>query len=124
MRRWIPLLLLVASCSSAAGVSIDASADGTQMSFVVGDPFEVALAGSPTTGYTWRVASMDPWVLVQKGEPDFRAGSTLVGSGGTMILEFEAVGTGATTLAVDYLRPFEQASADDTSSATVTVTSP
>jgi inhibitor of cysteine peptidase len=71
----------------------------------------VALAANPTTGYSWEVSGApDPAVLEQMGEAVYEASPTdtmVVGSGGVMTFEFQAVGAGTTTLELVYRRPWE-----------------
>jgi len=119
----ITLALAVAACSSeAAAVTIGPPDAGTTVSVVVGDRIDVALPGNPTTGYTWTLAAVDDTVLASRGEPEFRADSTLVGSGGTMTLTFDAIAAGTTTIELAYRRPFETAPAEDTFTVTIVVT--
>ena len=57
----------------------------------------VALAGNPTTGFSWSVSEQSDPQLELQGEPAFvPAGSTspIVGAGGTEVFTFEAVDVG------------------------------
>jgi len=122
-RSVIVLVLVMSACaSSAGGIELDASADGTSLSLTVGDRVEISLAGNPTTGYTWQVASIDEAILSIEGDPSFRADSTLVGAGGTMTLAFDTIGPGTTTLELAYLRPFESVPPEATFTVTFVVT--
>ena len=95
---------------------------GRAISLHVGDRLEVTLAGNPTTGYQWEVGAGDAAVLKVAGEPQFTADSNLPGSGGRVMLPFNAVGAGHTNLQLIYHRPFEAGVAPArTFSVTVTV---
>jgi predicted secreted protein len=119
----VAVALAATACSSeAAAVTLGPEDTGTTVTVAVDDRIDVALPGNPTTGYTWTIAAIDDAVLVSRGEPAFRADSTLVGSGGTMTLTFDAVGAGTTTVELAYRRPFETAPAEDTFTVTVVVT--
>ena len=72
-----------------------------------GNHLRVTLAGNPTTGYNWEVSQVDSQILKQVGETQFQADSSAVGSGGKVILEFEAIGTGTTNLQLIYHRSWE-----------------
>ena len=118
----VAVALVLAACSPRGeAIRLDASADGTQMSLSVGDRLEVALAGNPTTGYSWEIASVDESVILADGEPSFRADSNQVGAGGTMTLAFDAVGAGTTVLELVYQRPFEDAPPAETFTVTLVV---
>ena len=77
---------------------------------VVGETFDVVLKSKPTTGFTWKVASISPG-LVQVGgmkerpDPDNMPGRMI---GGTLLCVFtfqaKSVSHGAVTFA--YLQPF------------------
>lgn len=115
------LVLVVTACSGGAALQLDSGADGSEATLTVGETMEIALPGNPTTGFTWEVISVDSAVLTLTGDPSFRADSTLVGSGGTMTLEFDAVAPGTTTLELVYHRPFEDVPPEDAFSLTVVV---
>jgi inhibitor of cysteine peptidase len=72
-----------------------------------GDALEISLDGNPTTGYTWEVAPDAGALLVQQGNPEFKADSSALGSGGIMTLRFKADHQGTTDLKLIYHRTFE-----------------
>jgi inhibitor of cysteine peptidase len=74
----------------------------------VKDVLEVVLKGNPTTGYTWDVASVDQEILKQVGETKFKPDRKTRGSGGNIILSFEAEKAGKTSLKLIYHRSFEK----------------
>jgi inhibitor of cysteine peptidase len=110
----LPLLLvLIMFCGSCASrtVSIVVQGDDDRRSSVAlckGCELTVNLAGNPTTGYIWEIVAIDPGVLRQVGEAEFRSEQTLIGSGGTMIFRFTGIEAGSTSLKFVYHRPFEK----------------
>lgn len=86
---------------------ITAAQAGTEVALQVGERLAVTLEGNPTTGYTWMVATADPAMLTQLGEPEFQPASDALGAGGMQTLRFAAIGAGTTPLTLIYVRPFE-----------------
>ncbi len=82
--------------------------NGRQLEVQQGDRFVVTLAGNPTTGYQWKVASVDTAIAKQIGAAQFEPASTAVGAGGILTLQFQAVGAGQTKLTLVYQRPFDK----------------
>jgi inhibitor of cysteine peptidase len=70
----------------------------------VGEVFAVALAGNPTTGYTWQ-ACADAQYVALIGQT-FEVQGPGVGAGGHEIFHFRAVRTGQTEIAFEYRRPW------------------
>ncbi|HEX2914396.1 MAG TPA: protease inhibitor I42 family protein [Chloroflexia bacterium] len=88
-------------------VEIDQSHAGSTVLLQLKDQLQISLEGNPTTGYTWEVAQIDNKILKLNGEPEFQPANALAGSGGKMILNFDTVGAGTTTLKLIYHRVFE-----------------
>lgn len=88
-------------------IRVNENQNGETISVETGDALEVMLEGNPTTGYTWEVERFDPAVIKQ-GQSDFISGSTRLGSAGSQIFRFEAIGSGETVLKLNYKRPFEK----------------
>ena len=100
---------LTAVCAAAgATVRLTAKDAGRTVTLRTGDSVEVALAGNPTTGFSWQVASAGDPVLHADGEPAFKPDSRLIGSGGTATRRFRAVAPGTATLRLEYRRPWEK----------------
>ena len=106
----LPIIFLAVSLSVSAPVSVKLSEKdlGTTVKMNVGDVFEVVLKGNPTTGYIWGVASPDKGILKQIGETKFEPDRNARGSGGNIILRFEAAKVGKISLRLIYHRPFEK----------------
>jgi inhibitor of cysteine peptidase len=135
----IVLVLIIigtAAASAGCGSQANAAADpvrlteadnGKVITVKAGDTVKVALAGNPTTGYSWASAmtDQDAAVLQQQGDPAYVQESTdesVVGSGGTFTFTFKALASGQATIKLVYVRPWEKDVAPaQTFSASVTV---
>lgn len=112
-KMWLLVWLVLLAASLAAcesGVTrVGAEQAGGRVELEVGDTLVVELAGNPTTGYNWQVEEINPLVLEQVGEVEFKSdNSMLVGSGGVVMLTFRAVSSGNSPLALVYLRSWEE----------------
>jgi len=71
----------------------------------IGQTFAIALAGNPTTGYTWQ-AGVDEEYLESIGK-EFEPRGQGVGAGGQEVLRFRALRAGETGITCAYRRPWE-----------------
>lgn len=102
------LILLALTACSQQTVSLNDAASGRSVELAVGQRLIITLPANPSTGYTWEVADGAAPVLELVGEPEFTSDNpSLVGSGGTLRLEFRAAQAGTTTLVLVYHRPWE-----------------
>ena len=99
-----PLLLFAADQPTR----LTARDGGTSVALKVGDRFEVALPGNPTTGFTWEIAQGAGRVVKQDGAPEFHPDRSLVGSGGTVTFHLVAAVKGTTVLRLVYHRKWEK----------------
>jgi len=100
-------ILSLTACGPKA-TQLGENDNGKQVTLQVGESLTISLPGNPSTGYSWEVKSVDTTLLEQKGEAQFESSNTgLVGAGGTLILTFETLKAGSTTLELVYLRPWE-----------------
>jgi inhibitor of cysteine peptidase len=111
-RQLIACIVLCAALAACTGIGpspkkLTAKDAGSTIHVKVGDVIEVALDGNPTTGYTWEEAPGASELLAQQGEPEFKASSSAIGSGGTMTLRFKALQQGTYPLKLIYHRTFE-----------------
>jgi inhibitor of cysteine peptidase len=74
----------------------------------VGETFSVALAGNPTTGFTWQ-PTFDPGILELVGE-SFEPADKSVGSGGQEVFRFRALAPGKSEINCGYRRPWDNKS--------------
>jgi predicted secreted protein len=103
----VVLVLALSAVACGSGTPTYSELDsGRELSLDARDRIEIRLEADPSTGYSWEIPETpDPVVdlLQRRHEP---AESEAVGSPGTDVLEFEAVG-GAGVLRLEYIRPFD-----------------
>lgn len=104
------IIFLAVSFSASAPVQVQLGEKdlGRTVEIGVGDILEVVLKGNPTTGYIWDVASPDKGILKQVGETEFKPDRKARGSGGKIMMRFEAAESGKASLKLIYHRPFEK----------------
>ncbi len=93
---------------SAATVTVTQAQNGGTVALAVGETLVVQLAGNPTTGYEWTIATIDAAFLQALGST-YAADSDALGAGGTYTFRFRAMQAGTTTLALAYRRAWEPA---------------
>ena len=108
VRLVLLLLALVASACHHPPVARIPSLNGP-LEIGKGEPLTITLDANPTTGFEWQLAApLDAKVMKLIGH-DFRPSDTSrVGSGGTDVWTFKAIGTGSTTITLEYRRPWEK----------------
>jgi len=68
----------------------------------------VRLPSNPSTGYSWRVQSVDASVLKSGGKPAYQApANQMPGAGGTEVFSFQAARAGEADLILNYARSWE-----------------
>lgn len=97
-------------------IKLSAENDGQTITLEPGAEFTVILESNPTTGYMWAVTAIDEAIITSTsnkyvGDP---APEDITGMGGREIWKFQAVGSGATTLQMEYRRHWEPDQPDDT----------
>ncbi|NNH72501.1 protease inhibitor I42 family protein [Nocardia uniformis] len=96
---------------TAAPLTVDDSADGTEVRLVPDQKLVVRLPANNSTGYAWSVQKVDEDTLKQDGNPEYKPDPQPeghVGGGGTSIWSFQAGKPGDTTLELVYFRPWEE----------------
>ena len=106
----LPVILLAVSIAVSVPSSVKLSGKdlGQRVEMTVGGVLEIILEGNPTTGYVWAVASVDEKILKQVGKTEFTPAGKARGSGGRIVMRFEAAKVGETRLNLIYHRPFEK----------------
>jgi predicted secreted protein len=97
--------------SSQNRVVITPDPSGPQMATLkVGDVLVVELPTIPDEGFDWVVPYLDTAILKQIGEAEYTPDSAEGSAGGVTRLQFEAVGAGETSLAVEFAKMSEDTS--------------
>ena len=100
-------LTALTACGGAAASLVETD-NGSTVDLKTGETFTILLEGNPTTGYNWAVMEIDPAVVELVGEPDYKADSNLIGSGGMYTFTFKAVSSGSTVVTLAYYRSWEE----------------
>jgi predicted secreted protein len=100
---------LLAASASAATITVTKANNGKTVTLKKGDKLVVKLAANATTGYAWKVKSVDKTVLEPVSSKYVPSPNPkhLVGAGGTYKLTLAARSAGSTTLKLIYVRSFE-----------------
>ena len=113
MRLILACLATVVLAAPSDAVRINLPTDRT-IELFVGQKLELTIAGNPTTGYQWSVASM-PGGVTQVGEAvyvqdpaDSPDGRRLVGVGGRFIFTFVGSKVTEGSIKLVYTRPWEK----------------
>ena len=104
---FIVSLFALAACGGPVAKMVEAD-NGTSVDLKTGETFTISLEGNPTTGYIWEVSGIDPAVVEQVGEPDFKSDSKLIGAGGMFTFTFKAVAPGSATVTLVYHKSWEK----------------
>ena len=109
----VALAVLAAACGSDGGGGEGSGGSGevftsSPIDVAVDDTFVIELEANPSTGYSWELAGpLDEAVVVALGSDHEAGEGDAVGAPGTQELSFKAVGEGTTTIALQYVRPWE-----------------
>ena len=105
-------VLNAAGASGDNEVAVGIAQDGQQVELRQGQVLVVTLDSNPTTGYSWTVATVEPTILVQAGDPVYNAPdeqkAPLVGAGGSETFRFTTSASGSATLRLEYRHPWEK----------------
>ncbi len=108
------LMLLVSACGEADPKTFTELDDGHAVDMATGEVIEVTLPANPATGFTWEVSPVSTRCLEMVGEPDFTPMGALIGAGGVLKMEFEAIESGSGVLELVYQRTWETQPPEDT----------
>jgi inhibitor of cysteine peptidase len=84
--------------------------NGRSLTMLKGEYFSLRLKSNPTTGYSWKITSMDKSIL-ELAENKYiqeKNKKNAVGVGGTDFFLFKAQGVGKTKLKINYIRSWEK----------------
>lgn len=111
--RPVPLVLYMAMCFAAAHaqqhrtIEIGEFTRPVTVSLKLGDTLRIALPATPSTGYSWHVASGTAAVKAMSSS-NKAATQQQPGAAGTQALVFKAAAPGEGNLVLDYSRPWEK----------------
>ncbi len=114
------VLLLVPCCGcgrvtapSVPSLVVTEAHNGTSVTLPAGGTLIVRLGANPSTGYQWQMAASPSDAVLRASGSGYDATQTAaVGAGGLSWWTFEAVATGATSLRLRYVRPWEPTTAE------------
>jgi len=75
------------------------------------EPLSIELSSNPTTGFLWKIATIDDTMLRLEGQETYipdRVPPGIVGSGGKTVFPFRLLRPGRTEIVFEYRRPFEK----------------
>lgn len=91
------------------GLLLETPDSGSDIFLAQGEVLQVRLPSTPSTGFSWAIASNSPSVLRPNGEPKYEPPAKgAAGAAGTQTFEFRVVGGGGAFLELVYRRPFEK----------------
>jgi len=79
-----------------------------------GSTFTVRLQENPTTGFTWNLSASPGLQVVSDSYIPSDTTGKLIGSGGTHVWDISAQSAGIRTIQATYMRPWEQATGNET----------
>jgi inhibitor of cysteine peptidase len=103
----ILLFTLLTGCAGKSTVNVYEFQNGTSVDLKTGDMLVITLDGNPTTGYQWEMLPNTDGVVELQGDPEYKSGGNLVGSGGKYNFNVKAVKAGTTRVDLKYYRSFE-----------------
>ena len=101
---------------------LTATNNGATVGAFVQQPISINLRANPSTGYEWSLVGTNGTSVVSAGPPVFTPDEPVIpGGGGTVSLPFLAVNTGATTLSLVYIQPWQPLDVATNYSVTINV---
>ena len=79
-----------------------------------GNSITVRLPENPTTGFTWNLSASPGLLVVSDSYIPSDTTGKLIGSGGTHVWDISAQSAGIRTIQATYMRPWEQATGNET----------
>jgi len=104
------LLLLYFSACSPETIVKDEDDAGSTCIMNSKDTLQIELTSNPTTGYEWKIDSLNRTVLKMTGKryiPD-KVPAHTAGAGGKSVFHFTAIDKGSAQIKLMYHRPFEK----------------
>lgn len=104
---WCSLLLVASACHHVTMAQLPHP--NGPLEVASGEQLTITLDANPTTGFQWQLAApLDEKVLTLVGTAYQRADPARIGTGGTDVWTFKAVGKGNAAIVLEYRRPWEK----------------
>lgn len=101
MRRSLFILILILAVGLVGcGGSDGLTPDGAEFNVPVGDNVTIRLDSNPSTGYSWKLATVPPEGVLELVDERFKPDDGGDGAGGVQIFNFRAIGAGTTVVEV------------------------
>jgi len=98
----------LSACLALSWLAAAQAGEPSPIAATVGKEFKITLRYNATTGYQWVLAKPPDAKLVKVLGTEYkRLDPKLMGSGGDMVLTFQALAEGKTKIALNYVRPWE-----------------
>jgi inhibitor of cysteine peptidase len=88
-------------------MEVNETQNGGNVELQQGNLLVITLEGNPTTGYQWEMLPNTDGAVELQGEPEYKSGGNLAGSGGIYKFTIKAIKTGSTRVELKYYRSFE-----------------
>jgi inhibitor of cysteine peptidase len=107
---FIAMNLILCTLSHSKLININEKDDGSIIKMIKGDTLGLVLKTNPSTGYEWKIVSLDTSLLAMIHSKYIanKVRKNIVGSGGKTNKLFKAVKKGQSNLSLIYHRPFEE----------------
>ena len=104
------LAAILIGCHNQQAASVKVADNSGTIETKAGETFMIKLESNPTTGYSWRLATLQSGI-VEKVSNVYKSTKTqerIVGSGGIEEWTFKAAAKGKVTMTLEYVRPCEK----------------
>ena len=99
-------LAIVPSALTAREISLDQGDNGKRVVLDIGDTMTVALGANPSTGFSWKIASLHMPNLAFQNHTYIPREPVMPGSPGISTFTFAATAPGSSELCLAYARPW------------------
>jgi inhibitor of cysteine peptidase len=107
---FIAMNLILCTLSHSKLIPVSEKDDGSVIQMITGDTLGLVLKTNPSTGYQWKIVSLDTSLLtlIHSKYIANKVRKNIVGSGGKTKKLFKALKKGESNLSLIYHRPFEE----------------
>jgi inhibitor of cysteine peptidase len=107
---FIAISLYSCAIQNSKLIQVSEKDEGSTLKMIPGDTLELVLKTNPSTGYGWKIVSLDTNMLtmIQSQYIADKVIKNIVGSGGKSVKLFKALKKGESLIKLVYQRPFEE----------------